>query len=98
LAEKVAVPGADGTETMVTAYQGIVQKLVRSLTTAKPKEILAILKAMDDLGVFDWMRQNAAPPPESKVSEEERQILAMASAQIAEFDLVSRQSGRPRKP
>ena len=84
LAEKVAVTGADGTVTRISAYQDIVRQLVHSITAAKPKELLAILREMEALGVFAWMRQNAEPPPEIKVSKEDLALLAMAKAKVAE--------------
>ena len=89
LAEKVAVPGADGTVTMVSAYQDIVRQLVHSITAAKPKELLAILREMEALGVFYLMRQNAEPPPENKVSEEDLALLALLKASMEEQRLAA---------
>ncbi|MXP13340.1 hypothetical protein GRI44_01035 [Altererythrobacter confluentis] len=89
MAAKTAVTGADGKETMVSAYQAIVQQLVHSAKGAKPKEILAILEAMDKLAVFSVMRQNAEPPPEIKVSEEDLALLAILKASLEEQRLAA---------
>ena len=89
LAEKVAVHGADGTVTMISAYQDIVRQLVHSITAAKPKELLAILREMEALGVFYLMRQNAEPPPENKVSEEDLALLALLKASMEEQRLAA---------
>jgi hypothetical protein len=56
LLRKVPVTGADGKTRKVSAYERIVEDLVESIATAKPKERLQILEGLEKRGLFHKMK------------------------------------------
>lgn len=60
--EKVARVDAAGKTRMVSAYDLIIERFIESIPNAKPKEIMAMLKWMEQLEVFDYMRAKAIDP------------------------------------
>lgn len=56
LLEKVTVTGADGKRRKVSLYEKIVEDLLVSLATAKPRERLQMLEGMDKRGLFHKMK------------------------------------------
>ena len=99
MAEKIAMPNADGSVAVVSAYEGAARQLVRSMATAKPKELLAILEAMEKLMVFHVMRQKAEPP-EPLVTDRDLELLAALKKHLSDAELdamVGRAASPPKR-
>jgi hypothetical protein len=79
LSQKIEATGADGRKGRISRFQEIAKNLVDDIKNASVKDRLAIIEKLQVMGVFEWMRHQAQPPePEEKLSDLDRQLLAMA--------------------
>lgn len=88
LSAKTMVPGPNGKYVSASCYEAVVQALVGALPAAKPKELLSILAKMQELGVFEGVRQKAEPSAKSKVSEADLELLARIKKVCSEEQLA----------
>jgi hypothetical protein len=65
LLHKQPVSDADGKVRMVSAYDRIIDSLIESLTTAKPREKMQILQWLETREVFNHMREMTEDPWDS---------------------------------
>lgn len=96
LLEKVTVTGADGKTRKVSAHELIVDSLIESLATAKPREKLQILEGMEKRGLFHKMKLVADehyPNP----FDDEHETWLEKRLMVAEAEAMSRRSKRPAK-
>lgn len=80
MAMKIPVTRAGGKQEMRSAYELAAEALVRSLATAKPKEIIATLEWMERLQVFSVMRENAMPKSSPELTDDDWIMLARIKA------------------
>lgn len=57
--EKIPLINCDGKQEMVPAHEAVARQLVRSLPSLKPKDLIAAMRWMDGLHVYDEMRKRA---------------------------------------
>lgn len=80
MSRKMPVTRADGKQEMLSGYDLAVEALVRSLSTAKPREIMAMLEWMEQLKVFSVMRDSAQQNFEQEITEADLAMLERIKA------------------
>jgi hypothetical protein len=73
--EKAPRLGADGKTRVVSAYDLIIERFIQSIPDAKPKEIMSMLKWMQELSVFDNMRAKVTDPLLNSFEEQHEEWL-----------------------
>lgn len=68
--QKVPITGADGKKRKISAYERIIEDLVDSLATAKPREKMQILEWMEKRSLFHHMRVMASDDATNPFDEE----------------------------
>lgn len=97
LSQKIEATGADGRKRRISRFQDLAENLVAEIETVPVKDRLAIIEKLHAMGVFEWMRHLAQPPePEEKLSDLDRQLLAMAREVWAK-DATRRQEDLARR-
>lgn len=94
--EKVQVTDTDGKVRMVSRYEQIVEGLVDSLVTAKPKDAVQILEFLEKRGLFHRMKIMAEPECGNPFEEKHNDWLE-TQLQLKEMDHALRRFLRTKK-
>lgn len=97
LLEKVTVTGADGKTRKVSRYEAIVEELLASLATAKPRERLQMLEGMDKRGLFHKMKIMADDDCPNPFDDEHDSWLEQGLAAVAMKTMGRRIKTPPQK-
>lgn len=82
--EEIPLVTGEGKQEMVPAYEAVARQLVRSFPTLKSRELIAAMRWMDNLKVFDEMRRRAGNCPEVLTLEQMRERLKAKLAELRE--------------